>query len=163
MSQNVMSRHLAVDQWALIDDAIKNLIDVLEPALIALTADQRQRIVKMGDGSEAFCRKALDVISENVELMPRNFDVEEMRRDLTSHDALHTRIVRLTRLLEKAHDTDMALGSDVMVAALEGYSFLKTSGKAEGVDALRKLLGKRFESSGRKPDAPVQTPDLATA
>ena len=165
MSQNVMSRHLAADQWALIDDAIKNLIDALEPALVALTADQRQRIVKMGDGSEAFCRKALDVISENVELMPRNFDVEEMRRDLTSHDALHTRIVRLTRLIEKAHDTDMALGSDVMVAALEGYSFLKTSGKAEGVDALRKLLGKRFESSGRKPDAPVQTPvpDLASA
>lgn len=165
MSQNVMSRHLAADQWALIDDAIKNLIDALEPALVALTADQRQRIVKMGDGSEAFCRKALDVISENVELMSRNFDVEEMRRDLTSHDALHTRIVRLTRLIEKAHDTDMALGSDVMVAALEGYSFLKTSGKAEGVDALRKLLGKRFESSGRKPDAPVQTPvpDLASA
>ena len=161
MSQNFISRHLAADQWALIDDAIKNLIDVLEPALVALSADQRQRLVKMGDGSEAFCRKALDVIGENLELMPRNFDVEEMRRDLTSHDALHTRIVRLTRLLEKAHDTDTALGSDVMVAALEGYSFLKTSGKAEGVDALRKLLGERFKGAGRKQDTPA--PALASA
>jgi hypothetical protein len=115
--------------------------------------------------SEALCRKALDAISKNLGLMPRNFDVEEMRRDLTSPDALNTRNVRLIRLLEKAHDTDMALGSDVMVAALEGYSFLKTSGKAEGVDALRKLLGKRFEGAGRKQEGSTgaQAPALASA
>jgi hypothetical protein len=161
MSQNYVFRHMAAEQWTQIDDAIKNLVDVLEPALVPLTPDLRQRLVKMGDGSEAFCRKALDVISENVELMPRNFDVDEMRRDLASHDALHTRIVRLTRLLEKAHDTDMALGSDVMVAALEGYAFLKTAGKAEGTDALRKLLGRRFDGATRKQDEPA-TP-LVTA
>jgi hypothetical protein len=106
-------------------------------------------MVKMGEGSEAFCRTALDVISENASLMPRNFDIDEMRLDLEAHDSLNTRIVRLTQLLEKAHHTDMALGSDAMVAALEGYAYLKTAGKAEGVDALRKLLGRRFEGQGK--------------
>ena len=48
-------------------------------------------------------------------VLPRNPDVEEMRRDLTTHDALNSRLVRLTRTLEKAHDTDQVLGSDVMV------------------------------------------------
>jgi hypothetical protein len=112
----------------------------------------------MGDGSEAFCRKALDVMSENVGLMPRDFDLAEMRRDLESHDALHARMVRLTRLLEMAHDTDTALGSDVMVSALEGYAFLKAAGKGEGVDGLKKLLGKRFDNNGgRKPVAEPAT------
>ena len=84
------------------------------------------------------------------------------RPDLASHDALHARIVKLTQLLEKARDTDMALGSDVMVAALEGNAFLKVAGKGEGVDGLRKVLGKRFDNSGRKAQAqPVPAADPA--
>lgn len=150
MTQNFAATHLSSEQWAAVDAAIDQLAAALEPALVALSLDQRQRVVKMGDGSEAFCRTALDVIVENAELMPRNFDIDEMRRDLASHDALNTRVVRLTRLLEKAHHTDMALGSDAMVAALEGYTFLKAAGKHEGVDALKKLLGRRFEGNGRK-------------
>jgi hypothetical protein len=155
MSQNYVHRHLSSDQWAQIDQAFDVLVQAMEPALVALSPDQRLRAVKMGDGSEAFCRKALDVLSENVAMMPRNFDLDEMRRDLASHDALHTRIVRLTRLLEKAKDTDTALGSDVMVAALEGYAHLKASGKADGVHGLQRLLGKRFDLARRKEEGPV--------
>jgi hypothetical protein len=158
MTQNYANHHMDAGQWTAVDAAIDALVAALEPTLVPLTQDQRQRVVKMGDGSEAFCRKALDVMSENIALMPRNFDIEEMRNDLVSHDALNARIVRLTKLLEKTRDTDMALGSDVMVAALEGYAFLKAAGKAEGVDALRKLLGKRFDGQGRK-----SAPDPAAA
>ena len=153
MNQNYVNHHLTAEQWAQVDHAFDVLVQALEPALVALSADQRQRVVKMGDGSEAFCRKALDVLSENAGLMPRNFDLDEMRRDLASHDALHVRIVRLTRLLEKAKDTDTALGSDVMVAALEGYAHLKASGKADGVHGLQRLLGRRFDVSRRKEEA----------
>jgi hypothetical protein len=155
MTQNFASRHLDDSQWVAVDQAIDALNTALEPLLVALAADQRRRAVKMGDGSEAFCRQALNVISENIALMPRNFDLDEMRRDLHSHDALHARAVRLTRLMEKVHDTDTALGSDAMVAALEGYAFLKTAGKGEGVDALRKLLGKRFDNGPRRVEAGV--------
>ena len=62
-------------------------------------------------------------------------------------------MVRLARLLEKAHDTDTALGSDVMVSALEGYAFLEAAGKGEGIDGLRKLFSKRFEDGPRREDA----------
>ncbi|MDR7133406.1 hypothetical protein J2X06_000590 [Lysobacter niastensis] len=150
MNQNYAQQHLSAEQWAQADAAINALTAALEPMLVALSLDERQRVVKMGDGSVAFCRTALDVIAENAALMPRSFDIEEMRRDLASHDALNARVVRLTKLLEKAHHTDMALGSDVMVAALEGYSYLKTAGKREGVEALRKLLGRRFEGNGSR-------------
>jgi len=77
-----------------------------------------------------------------------------MRRDLAAHDALNTRLVRLQRVMEKANDTEMALGSDVMVTALEGYAFLKIAGKGEGLHGLRKTLEKRFENNGpRKVEA----------
>jgi hypothetical protein len=160
MTQNFVSRHLDDSQWVAVDQAIDALNTALEPLLVAMAADQRRRAVKMGDGSEAFCRQALNVITENIALMPRNFDLDEMRRDLGSHDALHARAVRLTRLMEKVHDTDTALGSDAMVAALEGYTFLKAAGKGEGIDTLRKMLGRRFDNNGHKPEA---APVAATA
>ena len=148
MSQNLATTHFNDEQWAAADQAIAALEQALLPLLVAMTADDRKRLVKMGDGSEAFCRKALDVMTENSGVLPRNLDVSEMRRDLATHDALNARKVRLTRLLEKAHDTDTALGSDVMACALEGYAFLKIAGKGDGLNSLRRELGKRFENNG---------------
>lgn len=147
MTQNIASNHLTHEQWGAVDEAITQLNAALEPVLVALGAEERKRLVKMGDGSEAFVRKSLDVFTENLDLLPRNFDLEEMRRDMASHDALHTRTVRLTQLMEKMRHTDTALGSDAMRAALRGYDFIK-SAKGEGVEALRRLLGERFEGNG---------------
>lgn len=155
MSQNLASNHLDAAQWAAVDQSIAQLEQALAPVLVRLASDDRRRVVKMGDGSEAFCRKALDVMSENSGMLPRNLDVEEMRRDLDTHDALNARLVRLVKLLEKARDTDTALGSDAMACALEGYAFLKIAGKGEGMDGLRRDLGKRFENNGPRKEAPA--------
>lgn len=156
MSQNHVSAHLTDAQWTQIDAAIAKVQDVLQPLLVAVTPAGKRAMVKMGDGSEAFCRKAVDVMEENLALMPRGFDLAEMRRDLASHDALNARIVRLTRLLEQARNAEIALGSDVMVCALEGYAVLKAVGKGDGVEALKKLLSKRFEGGPRKAETVAQ-------
>jgi hypothetical protein len=160
MSQNVISMNLDASQWATVDGALDTLEQTLA-GMASLTPDQRMRLIKMGDKSEAFCRQAVDVMGENPAILPRNLDMAEVRRDLATHDALRPRLVRLTRLLEKANDTDLALGSDVMSAALEGYAFLKIAGKGEGLHGLRKVLSQRFDNSGRKTEAvpaPVAQP-----
>ena len=59
-------------------------------------------------------------------------------------DALRPRIIRMRRLQQLLNDSEMALGSDVMSGALEGYSFLKVAGKGKGLDELRKMLAVRF-------------------
>lgn len=156
MTQNLVSTHLGSEQWAQLDAALDGAETALSPMLVSLDVKERQRMVKMGDGSEAFCRASLGVLDNNMHLMPRSFDIDEMRRDLVSHDALNQRILRLTRLLEKMHHTEMALGSDVMAAALEGYKVLKATGKGQGIEALQRLLGERFEGNGvRKAETPA--------
>ncbi|WP_426399460.1 hypothetical protein ACN9M1_24510 [Ralstonia sp. R-29] len=45
-------------------------------------------------------------------------------------------------------DSQLALGSDVMSAALDGYAFLKRAGKGEGLDMARKSLSVRFSRNG---------------
>ena len=162
MSQNLATNHFDEAQWGTVDQAMTALEQMWAPVLVALNGTAHRRsLAKMGDGSEAFCRKAHDAMRENADLLPRNLDVAEMGRDLVSHDALNTRLVRLTRLLEKVRDTDMALGSDVMVAALGGYAFLKLSGKGEGLDAVSRDLGKRFEGNGPRSGTPAVEPGMA--
>lgn len=155
MSQNLATTHFDAAQWQAVDQALTALEEALAPMLVPLPADARRRLVRMGDGSEAFCRKSLDAMRENSALLPRNLDLDEMARDLATHDALASRVQRLARLVEKAGDTDTALGSDVMAAALEGYAFLKIAGKGEGLDGLRRELGKRFEANGQRKAEPA--------
>jgi hypothetical protein len=154
-TQNLVDSHLTDEQWGAVDAAIDALEAALAPALVAMGAAKRSRLVKMGDGSEAFVRKAADVFGQNLGLLPRDFDLAEMRRDLASHDALDGRTVRLVQLMEKIRDTDAALGSDAMVAGLKGYQFIKHADGA-GVEALRQMLGERFDQSGSRATPPAE-------
>lgn len=156
MSQNLTDLSITNEAFGVIDSALDALENQLAP-LRALTPDQRRQLTKMGDKSEAFCRQAVDVLGQNPGILPVNFDYPGFRRDLAMLDALRPRLVRLARLQERADDTVMALGSDLMTNALEGYAFLKIAGKGEGLDSLRKMMSARFDRNATKaPSAPVQ-------
>ncbi|KRC31527.1 MULTISPECIES: hypothetical protein [unclassified Lysobacter] len=157
MSQNLIDLQLPAESLAAIDDAL-NVLESHLTALIALTPDQRRQLTKMGDKSEAFCRQAVHVLSENPGIVPRNFEIASLHRDLAALDALRPRAQRLMRLSERVQDSEMALGSDLMTNALEGYAFLKIAGKGAGLDALRQMLSARFNRSPSKAAPAVDVP-----
>ncbi|WP_439890077.1 hypothetical protein ACS7SF_12475 [Ralstonia sp. 25C] len=154
MSQNLISLDLSPTEWKAIDTTLQTLESQLR-GLIDLSTEQRGKLVKMGDKSEAFCRKALDVLTNNPGVLPGNFNLAEMQRDLQAFDALRGRLLRVERLYEKMRDSQLALGSDVMSAALDGYAFLKVAGKGEGLDLARQALSVHFTGGPRK-KAPVE-------
>lgn len=90
----------------------------------------------------------VEIFGQHSRVLPGDCGLDGFRRDLQMLDTLRTRLVRLSRLYERCNDTEMALGSDVMTAAREGYAFLKVAGKGEGLDEMRNLLAARFN---RKP------------
>jgi hypothetical protein len=143
MSQNLIDLNLSSETLSALNDAIVTLESHLG-GLIALDPKKRQNLTKMGNKSEAFCRQAVVVFSENSEVLPRNFDLQGFQRDLATLDALRPAMVRLNRLAERLQDTDMALGSDLMTNALEGYAVLKVAGKGKGLDNMRQALSARF-------------------
>ena len=104
----------------------------------------------MGHKSEAFCREALELLSNNPGVLPANFSLQEMRRDLTGFDTLRPRVARMDKLLERMRDSQLAMGSDLMSAALEGYTYLKVAGKGEGLEGARRVLSTRFSRRPRK-------------
>lgn len=118
--------------------------------LMDLTPEQRKSLPKMGDKSQAFVIKALEVAMQNPEFLPRSFDLEEMRRDVELFQSLYPILLSLTQLQELVDDTVMAVGSDAYTAALMVYSFAKASGQGAGLDALADEMGKRFARKSRK-------------
>ena len=153
MSQNLMDLELSADALAQIDAALATLEAGLAP-LRGLDPDARRWLAKMGDKSEAFCRQTLAVLTANPQIVPPNLDLAEARADLAALDLLRPRLHQLQQLAERLDDTTLALGSDVITVALEGYGLLKVSGKNEGLRTARRDLSARFKAQGRTTEAP---------
>lgn len=148
MSQNLVTLYFTPEQLGTVDE----LLAALErefAGLIAMTPAQRRKIKRMGDKSEAFCRLALHGVAGNPQIVPPSLDVAAAQADLVALEQLRPRLHRLQRLTERAQDTEIALGSDIMACALQGYALLKVAGKNQGLEGLRRELGNRFTKSAR--------------
>ena len=152
MSQNIVSLSFTDAQLQAVDAALAELEGQLS-GLIALAIPEKRRLRKMGEKSEAFCRQALRVLAQNPEIVPQNVVTSGAIEDLVALDQLRPRMVRLSKLSERAASTDIALGSDVMSASLQIYNALKASGASVGLEGLRKELGLRFARGSRQPEA----------
>ena len=143
MTQNRIAMTFDADRLARVDASLASLEADLD-LLIALTVEERSDLVKMGNKSRAFCATALAVAEQHAGLMPRDFDYAAFRQDHAALDALRPRADRLAHLMQRVSDTELALGSDLMNAALEVYAVIKVAGKDKGVDDARRELAARF-------------------
>ena len=148
MARNLVSLQLDPAQLDAVDAALLALEQTLT-GLVSLSPADRQRLTKMGQKSEVFCRQTVAALANNPQIVPPSLDIAEAARDLAALDQLRPRMQRLDRLAERAADTETALGADLMNLSLEGYALLKVSGREMGLDALRKDLGTRWSRARR--------------
>lgn len=153
--QNLVNLRFTPEQLILLDEAIA-VIRRNSGGFIALHTDQRRELPKMGDKSEAFVRETMDVLTSNPQIVPESLGLAEAQADLAALDALRPRLRQLRQLVELAEDTEMALGSDLMSVALEGYALLKVSGKGEALKGAQRALSARFKSTRREAPALVE-------
>ena len=146
MSQNLISLTLTDAQLQAADAALTSL-ETAFAGLIALQGDERIGLNRMGTKSEQFCRQTLNILGQNPQIVPSTIKVADAQGDLIALDRLRPRLQRLQKLVERAEDSEVALGSDVMSLALEGYALLKVAGRNQGLEALRKDLSTRFSKT----------------
>ena len=144
MARDLISLSLPQAKLTAIDSALSALETALAE-LVALEADARKRLPKMGGKSEAFCRQTLSVVAQNPQIVNPSLGLASAQADLAALDLLRPRRQRLQKLVERMQDTETLLGSDVMATALEAYGLLKISGKSQGLSALRAGLSTRFK------------------
>ena len=153
MNQNLVSIEFAPADLDAIDGALAVLEAKLD-ALITLTADQRRKAIKMGDRSEVFCRQTEMVLRQNPGIVPGNFDFIGFQQDIVALDALRPRLQRLRTLTDRADDTVLALGSDIMSASYDGYALAKVGGKGTALDTLKEAMQTRLSRKPQSPDKP---------
>lgn len=151
--QNLISLTLSPQDLADLDGAIATLRRVFGP-FVALQADDRIEMKKMGPKSREFCEQTLDVLANNPQMVPPNLGLAEALADRAALEQLRPRLQQLHQLVERGDDTEMALGSDMMAIALEGYRLLEVSGKGEALKSARRELSARFARK-RKVAEPV--------
>lgn len=130
MAKHQMSLALSAEDLDAVDAALTT-IEARLAGMISLRVEGHYGMAKMGDGPESFCRRTLTRLARNPQVIPPDFSLGDAQADLAMADALHPRLLRLRRLSDRAEDSELALGCDVMVAALQGHALLEAAGCVE--------------------------------
>ena len=139
-------------------DAVMQAIAVIKaklPFLVDLSPEERRALPKMGDKSNAFVSKTLEVAKQNGDFLPRSFDVDEMAQDIALYQDLRSITLALTPLAELVDDTLVQVGSEAYAAALTVYQYAKNAGQGAALDSVADELSKRFarKSAAKPPTA----------
>ncbi|MBI5567588.1 MAG: hypothetical protein HY870_22000 [Chloroflexi bacterium] len=128
-------------------------------AVDGLTPEERHGRLKLGEKSEGFVRKALELATTDNSFLPRSFDVAEMQKDVELYFTLQSIVRELNRVVEGMNDTLMEAGSEAYVAALTVYRSAKDNGQGELLEGWLDELGRKFARKAAKVVEPtVPTP-----
>ena len=128
-------------------DGITAVLQLLQPYLLALTPQERQKLPKMSDGTEPFVGKIIDYSNSNSQFAPPYMDVEALASDLQFRE----QGIPLFRLAKQLHDgledALMQAGAEAFVMALSYYNSVKQAAKMDipGAKAIYEDLKQRFE------------------
>ncbi len=158
-TNNRISIEIGPEDLDKINAAVQVLNETLKPYLQSLTADQRQELPKMGDGSEPFVSKTIDYAKVNGEFAPVFMDVAELERDygaVRTLNGLYRSLLQLTRQLD---DSIMLSGSEAYTSALIYYNSVKLATKMNVPNAkpifedLRQRFARATGGNGEPPEA----------
>lgn len=152
MSENRVSAQLGEAERQAIYAAIQTIRQKL-PFLIDLTPEERHALPKIGDKRRGFVAQALEVAEQNPDILPRSFDVGEMRNDVELFSALSPVLTALSQLNELVDDTLLAVGSEAYASSLLVYQFARSAGKGAALDTALDALGQRFARKSRSTPA----------
>jgi hypothetical protein len=148
MPENRISAQLGESDRQAVFAAIQTIRQKL-PFLIDLTPEERHALPKLGDKSRVFVEQALQVAEQNPDILPRSFDVGEMRNDVELLDALSPVLTAVSQLNELVDDTLLAVGSEAYAASLLVYQFARAAGKGSGLDGALEGMSQRFARKTR--------------
>ncbi len=160
MDPNLVSATVSVEDVQAINAAIQTLQQKL-PFLIDLTTAQRTGMAKLGDKTEAFVQKAMEIVNQHPELFPAVF-LDEMRKDAQLLGILSPISLAIDTLAKKLDDTTMQAGAETYAAARTVYTVTKTPYASAqlrtAADELAKRYGRKKKTDTTAPAAPAVTP-----
>jgi hypothetical protein len=154
--QNLVSATLSNTDRDAVLLAISTITTKL-PFLIGLSPGDRINLQKMGNVRRSFVEQTVPIASQNAQVLPASFDLNELTADMDLYRQLAPIMDALKPVFEKLDDTLLAVGSDLYAGSLEAYSYIKVAGKSQGLDALRQQLKASRQRAPKPKDNPPTT------
>lgn len=151
-TENIISIQIPESDVKQVTEYLSKIQEILKPYLIALSAEERQRMLKMGDKTVSFVEKTLDYVKNNPEFVPAYMNVLEFEKDTIAVKNLITMLNPVVQLEQGLNDTEMLAGSEAYTAALIYYNSVKQAAKNNipNAAAIYDDLSKRFDGQGKK-------------
>jgi|TARA_R110002111_G_scaffold46174_2_gene83168 hypothetical protein len=148
-TKNTVSIQIPEAELQTVKEAIATLKTTLSPYLIAISAEERQRIPKMGDGTIPFVEKVMDYAQEDSQFLPPFVDLNELSKDWEVVKKLAPLLRDLQQVESNLNDTVMMAGSEAYVGALGYYNSVKYGARVNVADAkvIHEDLKQRFNRS----------------
>tara|TARA_R110001599_G_scaffold335402_7_gene552364 strand:- start:18118 stop:18588 length:471 start_codon:yes stop_codon:yes gene_type:complete len=148
-TKNTVSIQIPEAELQTVKEAIATLKTTLSPYLIAISAEERQRIPKMGDGTIPFVEKVMDYAQEDSQFLPPFIDLNELSKDWEVVKRLAPLLRDLQQVESNLNDTVMMAGSEAYVGALGYYNSVKYRARVNVADAkvIHEDLKQRFNRS----------------
>lgn len=143
MINDLINAQILPEQQQAVLKAISDIQTQL-PFLIDLTIADRRGLPKLGDKGRAFIDKGLVLATQNDGILPRNFDIEQYRREVTMVRELEPLILAFRQLMKRLEDTYTAVGSDAYSQTLVVYQTAKLANKNGALDEHLDSLAQRF-------------------
>src|SRR5438067_3764429 len=142
---NLVSATLSTEDQQAILSAVNGIVQKL-PFLIDLTTNDRIGMAKLGDKTEAFVRKAVEIAVQHQTLFSTGF-LEEMKKDADLLDVISPIRLAIDTLQKKIDDTAMQVGAEAFAAARTVYAVTKAPYANAEMRAASDDLGKRYGRS----------------
>lgn len=156
MNENRISIEISEADAAAIVGAIATLTEKLQPILIALDAEDKKNLAKLGEKSVAFVEKSVQYADANKEFLPPFIDVAELKRDYAAFKTLYEFLRPLQQITKNLDDTATLCGSEAVLACLAYYNSVKQAAKMKvpNASAIYDDLSQRFEAQKAKRVSP---------
>lgn len=153
MSYQNISASVAAADLAAVKAAIATINSKL-PFLIALSNEERKKLVKMGPKSLEFVQDCRSIAQNYPDVLPASFNSAEFGKDADLARSLSEINMLLKEISEKIGDTSLAVGSEAMRNSLEVYEYVKTASKRRpGLKTVSEQLSQRFRDQGKRKKA----------
>ena len=137
MERNLVDAELTAADLQAVETAIETIQTKL-PFLISLTNDEKASMFKLGETYKPFVEKAEWLVDNFPMIMPGAFNTAQFKKDLALLTILGSLNNKLQSIAKTMDDTITAVGSDVILAALEIYNSGKNN--EERIPGLKPII-----------------------
>lgn len=159
MNENLIKGSINTADMKTINDAIAVCLSTLKPYLLdTITKETLDTMQKLGDRSESFVRKSIELAEQEPDLVPGYIQVNDAKEDLLLFDQLRNLESGLKQLQNWVSSNRSLAGAEALDFANDHYAsirFLSKNNHPKAKEAYE-TLQVRYKTHGRKKQT---TPD----